>query len=289
MAKEDADADADEGTTTGRKPRHRISNVNTREVSLVDRGANKRRLLIVKREEDDMSGKGAEVGPDGKIINKDADKGEPPTDVLKLDAEIKKSLGESLGAIRDGFAALAESVAKAEDLEGAQPPEGFFGDLTESITKAVDALPGLDGDVLLEKVGRKMSGARLKRLMAAANTIRALVKELAGQTDDDANDAKRQAAAKAEGEQLTAFIAKAIEDGLEQGLAPVVETMGALKTEAVEQRKRLDEVAKRTPGSQALDGDPPPKKPAATDAKKVPTNRLDPEGRKGVPASRSFD
>lgn len=248
----------------------RLTEITTREISAVDRGANGHRFLLVKRS-DDMSGddKGEQVtaNKDGELQTGGGEggaSGDPSVpEVLSLTKAAKESLAAGVKKAVDGLTVLQARLEKAAEVEEGDVPEEVGKALTDAAKALVDAFPGEEAGVDVEKVGRKMAGARLKRLHAALKLISDLVSEVSGgvHDDDDEKDKKTDAKKNAESaksvqDAITEAVAKALDDGL----SPVVETLKSVQEGVSANARRVEEIAK-TPGGtrQGVNVTDPPK------------------------------
>jgi hypothetical protein len=200
---------------------YRLEDMEVDEVSLVDRPANKRPFLVVKRSTE----MGAELTPDGRGGFTSAT---PTTPTVKL--ELPKGMKEGLAKELESLAAMAgeigKLVGKAKEVE---VDEGSLQvGLPQELTEKVDELKGLwssvqdllkppapekpasDGEedapampgaapapqspaptemmlrdaalkTELEKIGRKMSKGRLERFKQALSVLFSIMNELAGE------------------------------------------------------------------------------------------------------------
>jgi hypothetical protein len=269
----------------------RLTDITTREVSLVDRGANGHKFLLVKRS-DEMGKKGQKVvtGKDGELET-EGDATETAPEELSLTKAAKESLQAGVKKAIEGLTALQARLEKAAEVEEGEVPEEVGKAITDAATALVDAFPGEEtGGIDVEKVGRKMSAARLKRLQAAFKTISDLVKELGGGEPEPEggakDDAKKTADENAQSVQdaITGAVAKALEDGL----GPVVETLKAVQDGVSANARKVEEIAKTPGGSrQPANADDAPK-PKATETKKGGFSGGDLNAGE-VPKDRSFD
>ncbi len=242
----------------------RLTEITTREVSFVDQGANGHKFLLVKRS-DEMSEQGKKVvtGENGELETEGA--AAPPKskpDVLSLTKAAKESLVGGVKKAVAGLAALQVSLEKATEVEEGEVPEEVGKALSVAVSTLVETFPGDEGDdVVIEKVGRKMRRAQMRRLESALKTFADLLKELNGVESDekpkdgakDKDDTKKSVQ-----DAITEAVAKA----LEGGLAPVVETMKAIQDGVSANARKVEEIAKTTGGSrQAVDADDAPDKP----------------------------
>jgi hypothetical protein len=199
---------------------HRLHDMEVEEVSLVDRPANKRPFLVVKRSTE----MGAEVIPDGN--------GGFTTNVPTVKLELPKGMKEGLAGELEKLSTLAGELgkevgkAKEVELEEGSMPMGLPQELTEKVEElklswgalqemlkppapepaeaegGEEEMPGAapappspaptemafrDGavekaiDEAIAKVGRKMSKDRLDRFRQALSVLFSVMNELAGE------------------------------------------------------------------------------------------------------------
>ncbi|TAJ75043.1 MAG: hypothetical protein EPO42_14390 [Gallionellaceae bacterium] len=145
-------------TKAGDERVHRLTEIVVEEVSMVDRAANKRKFLVVKRS-DEM---GAELTPDGKggftaatpatqqtkagACPPAGDKKKPAMKALELPPGAKQMMGPLLEKAAERLKALADEVSSSKDAEvpeegGIPPiPEEFWSELVS----ICDSLAQLD-------------------------------------------------------------------------------------------------------------------------------------------------
>ncbi len=101
---------------------YRLEDLDVKEVSVVDRGANMRKLLLVKNAEDPMpqNTKTAEMPKSGDpVVDAQAEKAEATTDlIVALPEELRDELGKMLDGISVRIGALSEAVKATEPGEG---------------------------------------------------------------------------------------------------------------------------------------------------------------------------
>lgn len=222
-------------------------------VSLVDKGANERRLAVMKRQEASMGNTAvgaAEAGPAGIAawLRKAADAviGRVPVAKVQTFAsmvagqELQEALGESWWTLQDAlWAAIYATDDNGADLslEAKQALVGqdldefkayLLAEMTEatSIGKRATNPDAAAIAAFVAKVGRKISGSRLERLQSAADALSSVLTEVedSNEADDTEEDTDVD---KAE-------ITKAITDGLAAGLEPITKRLDALETGKVE-------------------------------------------------------
>lgn len=150
----------------GKDKVHRLVDLLVHEVSLVDRGANRHKWLIRKRE-DDMKGKRVRVGDDGSLTTaakndplgvnaagqgdkaNDDDTSENTDDVVKvtkIEKAAKESVSTTMASITDAIDVIVDAVKSAEENEerGSEIPavvSGPMGRIASSILGLMDEYP----------------------------------------------------------------------------------------------------------------------------------------------------
>lgn len=267
----------------------RLTDITTREVSLVDRGANGHRFLLVKRSDEMAGEKGQKVvtGENGELEVEGGASSEPET--LSLTKAAKESILDGVKKAVAALAALQTVLEKATEVEEGEVPEEVGKALVDAATFLVEAYPGEEAGVDVEKVGRKMAGGRMKRLQAALKLISDLVKEVGGaEPTDETKDEKADAKKNAENaKSIQDAITEAVTKALEGELAPVVETLKAVQEGVSANSRKVEEISKTTGGS---------RQPANADELPTPKPPVKKGGFHGgdlnaseLPASRRFD
>lgn len=148
---------------------HRLTDIDTDEVSIVDEAANGRRFLVVKSKESNVSGRaGSEVEPDGKGGHQVKKNGQEPAK-LQLSITTKASLLKGLGDVQTILKAAHETVTAAE--ETGTTNNDVPGELAEQVAKAATGLAVLAPQAV-EKAGfKQFTPERLGQLQAAADTL----------------------------------------------------------------------------------------------------------------------
>lgn len=249
----------------------RLTDIVTKEVSFVDRAANGHRFLLLKRG-DMTTQKGAKIteGGDGSLTVETETPPAPTPPAAPAPEEVvltkatKDRLSAGLTKATEALTALGVLVEAAKVSDGTTEealPEVIAAGITKASSALADVLP--EGVLVeVDKIGRKMSSARLGKLRGAVDALAALVKELGtGEeetpTDDKAKAAKTEEAAKA--------VTKVIEDAITKSLAPVIATLADIGDAIESQETRIEKIAK-TPsgGSQQPAGteEPVPPRPA---------------------------
>ena len=234
-------------------------------VSLVDKGANQRRLAVLKRdEEDSMTNPAAPAAGDPSVIatwlRKAAD--------AVLGRRVAKTLtfaeriaGQDLqDALYDSWYTLEDSLWSAiyaYDEQGqtlpiadrqalvAQNLDEFKAYLLAAMATGIEKRAGAPAEApgrhiaaIVAKVGRKISGSRLERLQAAADTLGGVLAEVTEDTQDSADAQEEETVEKNDLiAAVTDAVAKAQEpliarlEALEKAAPPKVEKAEAAATE----------------------------------------------------------
>jgi len=160
------------------KATRRLSNIRTREVSLVDEGANLRRYIFIKNKGGtDMGKKNAE------LLNVD------PVEVSKLSADVKSTLINRGNEVIEKMKTFLEDVNAFDVSEDAK--DSVPSALIEKFEVVVKAMPQFSGDdeeiedfglskiaSEIEKAGKKISSSRMNKISEAFNILSGLLDEL---------------------------------------------------------------------------------------------------------------
>jgi len=188
---------------------HRLTEITANEVSLVDRAANQRKFLLIKRanmgKQLASDGSGGFVSGEGETVEKGTDATSDSSgagDSSNTDTDAKKdddaetAKGDDVEAkAKDDDAKGDTEAAKGDDVEAKD--DDAKGDTeadVEAKAKDDDAETAKGDDV--EKAGAGMKRARLERFKGAMKTLQELLSELDGDpmgkadAADDAADAK---------------------------------------------------------------------------------------------------
>lgn len=227
----------------------RLTDMRIRQVSLVDKGANKRTFALLKRdaEEDAMTlpAPPADQTPAGIAgwLRKAADlvlgKSEPVAKVMTFaeivaGAELRDALYDSWYTLED---ALWSAIYAVDDNGQALPIEAkqalvaqdldefkayLLAAMASGVTKR-DASPSARArgslDALVRKVGRKISGSRMERLSAAAEALNSVLAEVAEAQADDAAETAEEA--DVEKSELVAAVSEAVTKAQEPLIARI--------------------------------------------------------------------
>lgn len=180
------------------KPEYRLEDLQVHEVSVVDKPANLRPFLIVKRKEG-----GVQVTLEENMPNVTADGS--IMDILELaglDVTTKDSsdVSEKINTLLAGFTKAATAVKQFGEDELAPETKQEIADLAKSAAdlagsftapKEDDSLEvtkeeGEDGEILLVvKRGAKMKKSRLEAFRKAVATLKSVLEELEGSAPDE--------------------------------------------------------------------------------------------------------
>lgn len=239
--------------------RYRLTNLEVREVSLVDRGANKHKFLIVKRAEDPMKTKTqkdatAAAAAADPTTAAAADGAEAPTTKLQMAPGTKAALQEKLAACSSRMKALEEQLATAEEVDGAPDMPTEVASELQAIAMALyehkaatppaadpPAAPTEPTETTTEKAGAKMSQARLQLLRTVHDNLAALLAEVA--PTEPAGDAAATPAVPAASVEQAAELAKARETIA--GLTAQLAKAEATNVECLGKIEKLTEVVMR--------------------------------------------
>lgn len=190
-------------TSEGTKPTHRLTGITVKEVSVVDRAANKRKYLLVKEDETN------------KALPQTPDLPAPPqgTNALRITPELKTKVMGALQDAQEHIGRITKVLEGSSETPGVPPPQELMDALTQlanmflqsegtpgtqpatpptAATKTAEGATG--GTEPAEKAGRKLSAARLAQLQAAHETISALLAEVSEEKPADAKPAEGDAA-----------------------------------------------------------------------------------------------
>lgn len=155
---------------------HRLRDILVEEVSLVDRAANKRRFLVVKRSDAMQDGEDQELDeapdattqPDARNDDVSKAKKKPRTQSgSQADDEDKSPSDEELGKARPRAAKAPEDDGEEVEAEKAKPSAGEDGDKKKARRAKALSLPTPMKDALLAGLTDA-----LERLMAIANAVK---------------------------------------------------------------------------------------------------------------------
>ncbi|HHV62113.1 MAG TPA: hypothetical protein GXX51_05685 [Firmicutes bacterium] len=192
-----------------------LRNVDVRFISLVDRGANRRKFKIFKSADWPENEDGIKTNadePDGKSAP-EGDK------------------AEEAGTVE---------VVKEED----QEMKGFFQAVKEFFLKRFGALKALEECRVeeVEKSGRKISAARLAALKEAHSLLGRIIAEAEtdGENGEGGTDVTKEEFDKALGDVL-----KQVEESIKRSIGPIEERVSRLEQAEGELRKTLEESVKK--------------------------------------------
>lgn len=152
--------------------KRRLTNIKTKELSLVDEGANNKQFIIMKRKGQIMGKKDSELlKGKGEVV---------------LAPSVKKSLLEQCVEITNKTKAFSEYVEKLGESEEANDeiPE----EVLKQFDQVADVLPQYEDDDFgiskaakeIEKAGKKIASNRLEKMTEAAEILNKLIEELTG-------------------------------------------------------------------------------------------------------------
>jgi hypothetical protein len=234
---------------------HRLVDMEVQEVSLVDRAANKRRFLIVKRSEG-MGDKGTSDAADGQSeqdAQRDADEGDTG------DAEG----GDTAGAVAVACDALEGLTRAVEQLQAGTGQGKVIGDVVQELRAAADLLQEqLGGDTAPDAPAAAPGATRADALVAVVGQ---LVSELrasrkAARSRADGEDDEPPDGGKPKGKSKKADEPEAPATGL----AAIHGELKKISSHVEQQVRRIDRLEKRAgvPSSQPA-GERPGRAPAS--------------------------
>lgn len=218
----------DEERKKKRRARARLTEMDTREVSVVDRAANRRRFLVVKQEDemaDEITGAEVEETQDGELTTTDAGsesadagsgdageaaqaEGEPegtekadapiPGPVKQAAQRIATEATERLMSLVNGLKAQKEKPVSTQQANEMKAIATLVTRLVTRYGYPSAGMAKLDDDGIAEEVGKvqattlRRATEALERLMSAANRIKAMPAGPAGQKGSLPNDLVRE-------------------------------------------------------------------------------------------------
>ena len=194
------------GGTPTKKGLTRLTEIEVDEVSLVDAGANNRRLLVVKSKEAEgtmgTNAGGTEVRLDGKggatPVNKN--EGTPAAAPLQLSAARKAALKKSIAEAQALLKSLEAQVEGAKVVEGSEEvPEEVAKNLSGAATLLVDVAP----EAVAKAGFKQVTPTRLDTLRAAHQQLGELIGAVQPTAKDPAAAAAPAQAAPAVNEETT--------------------------------------------------------------------------------------
>lgn len=199
IAKSDV-ATAVDPTDESKKPKtHRLTGISVNEVSIVDRAANKRNYIVVKR--DGVLHVEKDVPPGGQP--QPAPPAQPTAPVaptLRISPELKAKVTGILTTAQERIGIISKVLEGSSETPGAPPPQELMDALTQLAQLfAADAAPPTPpppaaqppapaAKDATEKAGRKISQARLTQLTQMRSTLDALIADASGAKTDAADD-----------------------------------------------------------------------------------------------------
>jgi len=234
---------------------HRLVDMEVQEVSLVDRAANKRRFLIVKRSEG-MGDKGTSESGDNQG---DVDGG---SDGVEGEADNVEGADDA-GAVAVACDALEGLTRAVEQLQGAGSGRGkVVSDVVQELRAAADLLQEQLGEATREAPEPAPAPARADTLVAAVgelvSELRASRKAAKPPNDEPGDDAPEGGRAKGKTKKADDPEPPA------PGLAAIHNELKKISSHMEQQTRRIDRLEKRAgvPSSQPA-GERPGRAPAA--------------------------
>lgn len=223
---------------------HELTGIVVHEVSVVDRPANKRKFLLVKR---------------------DASTEEQKDAGMKLQGAKKDELLKAMKGLQETAAAITAAVEKATVADDAATPnelqkalEGIAALSAALVPQApapatVATTPAVAPTEPAVKAGRKLSTARSAKLQQATGMLVELLTEIAGTpateaTEEEAPEETAKAAV-AKPKVAAAPAAPATDPALMATLTTLTEGLSSLTKAMKIQKERLDQMSTGAPGS----------------------------------------
>jgi hypothetical protein len=263
---------------------HELTGIVVHEVSVVDRPANRRKFLLVKR---------------------DASTDEQKDPGMKLQGAKKDALLKAMKGLQDTAAAITKEVEGATVADAAPIPtelqralEGIAALTGALIPQAATpaAVPGVTPEPAV-KAGRKLSTARSAKLQQATTMLVELLTEIAGapateSTDEDEpTEGTAKAATKPASKSVAVPAAPATDPALMATLTTLTEGLASLTKAVKRQKDRLDEMSTSAPGSNQVRSElTEEERVRAQKSKPVswPLDMNDPITKENTPAEISF-
>lgn len=266
---------------TDQTPTTRLTGIDVEEVSIVDRAANKRSYLVVKRakspaQKDDGVDKAAPPPPTA-APPPPAPNGAPPpapAPTLTISPELKAQVLGALKSATEKIGIITQVLQGATETPGAPPPQELMDALKQlaamftpaapapaapppgSPAAPPPAAPPAQKDETA-KAGKKLSNARLEQLTAARQLLDGLISDVSdaqadADVDGDADKApsKKQDAPAAPADHSPQL--KAIQDSL----AAVTDTIGKVVKVVEGQNQTIANLQKSRGGSRQVDTEP---------------------------------
>lgn len=248
-----------ESATATATPTHRLTDIVVHEVSFVDRPANRRKFLVVKRDttakDDEVKEPKGTEGPTKMKITPKAKKelsaklkrvltalesAEEDESQDKLPEELEATLASLAGLVSEQKTPEKETPKEEPESDDDEDEDEDSDDETEAEGSKDDGEEKLaakpDGDKgEVAKAGRKMAKTRTEKLRNAVTALSALLSEV----DDDSEPEPTQKSAKKK-------VVKSEEDPL---LREIAENLTLVTKAVAIQKQRLDKLAKSSNGS----------------------------------------
>lgn len=245
----------------------RLTNLEITRVSLVDKGANQKRLAVLKRDEEGpMTDPAGPDAPAGVVawLRKQLGLAEPvakgPMTFADIVAgqELQDALWDNWYTLEDAlWSALYAYDANGQPLsmeakqalvaQNLDEFKAYLIDQMASVVSKGETPPPTSSRIasLVAKVGKKISGSRLERLQAAAEALTSVLDEVAEAVTDEAASAEEVPVDKAELiEAMTEVITKAQE--------PIVKRLDAIEGKKVVKTEPDPEGEEGDAGDEAL-------------------------------------
>lgn len=203
-------SDVAPGAVDDESPKHRLTGISVNEISIVDRAANKRKYLVVKRdgvlhvEKDFPPPHG---GPQQQAPAPPVPPTAPAPPTLRISPELKTKVIGILKTAQERIGVIAKVVEGSSETPGAAPPQELMDALSQlaqlfapaaappaqptaaaPAAAAPPAGPPAMKDAT-EKAGRKLSAARLAQLNSVRATLDALISDVSAAEREEAEAA----------------------------------------------------------------------------------------------------
>lgn len=276
-------------TASAEPQTHRLTDIEVKEVSFVDRPANRRKFLVVKREQRAKEPEPMKISPEAKTELQDKIKG-----ILEAAGAVSKSLETAEAA--EGAPTPAELTAALETMgkllgvgatatapqetEKAKPPLAPKKDdeeEDEEDEESEDVATDEEEDEAkkkakgVAKAGKKMARGRKDQLAAAVNALTALLAEV-----DDVPKAQP----------ATKVVAKS-DDSVNAALRELSAHVAVISKAVSKQKERLDQIAKSSSGSRQVSTEKAGEAEVVDDIS-WPMDMNKPRTRENTPVDKSF-
>lgn len=288
---EEAAATVDDDATQAAT--HRLTGITVKEVSVVDRAANKRKYLLVK--EDDAKKAAPPPAAPAATPPPPAPPTGPTPETLRISPELKTQVMGALQDAQSKIGVITKVLEGSSETPGAPPPQELMDALQQlaSMFLSPDATPpvtppavpppaattkteGAQGEpVPAAKAGRKLSAARLAQLQTARDTLAALIDDVSEAAaeggaeqpaGEDAPAAEKSTKAAQPAAPAVDAQVIALRGEVQQMAASMAESMKKMSTVFEAQNQRIADLAKSHGVSAQADLDTTP---AAKPAKVV--------------------